>query len=43
MRVDTELNLIYAKSFGDKVQASVLSCHSLQITRNAEFMYFGGY
>ena len=24
MRVDTELNLIYAKSFGDKLQASFL-------------------
>lgn len=44
MKTDTQLNLIYAKSFGDKLQtASMLYCEHLQVTRNAEFIYYGGH
>jgi hypothetical protein len=43
MKVDTEINIIYAKSFGNKLYESVLECLSLQLTRNVDFIYFGGY
>lgn len=40
LRLDENLNRNNARSFG--VSGKVLTCNSLQLTRNADYMYVGG-
>jgi len=44
LRLDSSLNRIFSKSFGiSRTQNSLnLKCKSIQVTRNADFLYVGG-
>jgi hypothetical protein len=40
LKLDANLDRVYAKSFGKWGYS--MSCNSIQVTRNADFIYIGG-